>query len=196
MSVKGNSEVNGKIVSKTLNVTDRLDSPLLATTFLVIDKSGGDWGAGMSIYGGQKEPFYINYFTGDDTVNRKGFVKFGFDNTTKVYFDGGILVNGDIHGKNLNTGYKLLHYQLPDNADHDTGYSSDWWVLTVAGVNIDWVDNSLGALKVYTYIKDNKWYLRSEIEGPREDSGIYVLAIPKANFDEVTAHQISSGAGY
>ena len=126
---------------------------------------------------------------------------YGFHSNGNMYHKNGNKYDthnffGRVQGSNLKTGYRLLHYQFGDNATYDTKYSSNDWVLTVAGVNIDWNNRDPGAYKVYTFISGGKWYLRSEIESARDSSGIIVLAIPRANFDSVTTHRVKSGAGY
>lgn len=63
-------------------------------------------------------------------------------------------------------------------------YGSDW-VLGVVGINMDWTSKNPGRLECFTYFDTNKklWYLRTEIEGEKDTTGVRILAIPKEMFE-------------
>ena len=175
------------------------------------DKEYGNWNWGRSLnidYDGN-----VN-IGGNQTVNGEIYTPNGhtFRCAGRQHMTGGELLyllhkNGVVIGQewggngnlsvqgNLSVGgvgmRTWIINRLPDSANvvikdpEGSEYDASKWILGIIGMNQDVNRPSIGRIELYTYVgAANKWYIRSDTEGPADKTGVRIIAMPINFFDK------------
>lgn len=87
-------------------------------------------------------------------------------------------VNGDVHVNGAKPFIFLRYSNLGDDVDKDTGYSASTYSAAIIGFRAldgDILESGTGnIIQVYTYIKNNRWYIRADFRTHNNHENWYV----------------------
>ena len=88
-----------------------------------------------------------------------------------------------------------LRMKIGDNQNKeikiaDATLSGDKWVCFIGGMNLDWNNTDPGRIEAFCFVKDNKWYLRSEVESATDSGEYNIICMPSKCFSDTNNNRL------